>query len=445
MIILKNNESLFFLFSAFLFIFFPWLHGLNLLWEQFFSFALIFLFSSFSILTLQKNFSRYDLLLLSSLFTPAIFSFLYQIPLPLYLLDILSPSVAEFYINNTDLNYGFLTVYRFTSFVESIKYICLPLIFIFFKPYFREIRNIRITLFIIFIGAFLIAIYSLLNFFSSGKFAFVSAIPPWDYPWSQGIRGTFSYKNHNALYITFSIFICLAFILSDIHLKKMRMKIVFLVFSFLLLFYELLNAGSRSVLISMLLSVFLCTLHYYLSYGIKLSQLIFKKSKFFISLIAIFLLYSFLKSTTITRFLEDSLSDNGRYNLSKTAFKIWIENPIFGTGPGTYPYIQHIYKTPDLGISKMSIHPHNDYLETLSNFGVLGFLSFGIFLLYILIKIFNFNKNQYPLLLYSCRAILLTFLIQSIFDTNLGIFFMPILFFTILTIAYALVVNFNDR
>ncbi len=52
--------------------------------------------------------------------------------------------------------------------------------------------------------------------------------------------------------------------------------------------------------------------------------------------------------------------------------------PVFGTGAGTHLYLGRLYRRPEL--QSDPIHAHNDYLELLAEYGVLGAVGMAIFL-----------------------------------------------------------------
>ena len=84
-----------------------------------------------------------------------------------------------------------------------------------------------------------------------------------------------------------------------------------------------------------------------------------------------------------------------------TAKKIWFDN--FWFGAGVKSFIENCkkekYELPDHPYNKIrcSTHPHNIYLQILSEIGVLGFIFFILILCYLFIKniknLFGSNKN----------------------------------------------------
>jgi O-antigen ligase len=75
--------------------------------------------------------------------------------------------------------------------------------------------------------------------------------------------------------------------------------------------------------------------------------------------------------------ISDRLSDPSsptatRITLYQDTLNIFSDFPVFGTGFGTFQYIYRKYKTVDDQF--FYEHTHNDYLEILSNLGLIGFL-----------------------------------------------------------------------
>ncbi len=111
-----------------------------------------------------------------------------------------------------------------------------------------------------------------------------------------------------------------------------------------------------------------------------------------------------------------------------TAFNIWKDNKIFGTGLKSYreECKNEKYSNIDSMVvnERCSTHPHNFYFELLSELGIVGLILFAILIFYILFKIYmNYLRSKNVITL-------------SIFCTLCGIFF-PIAF------TNSLFTNFN--
>lgn len=81
----------------------------------------------------------------------------------------------------------------------------------------------------------------------------------------------------------------------------------------------------------------------------------------------------------------------------RTAFKIFLDYPLIGAGPGQFRNIcsNHKYNilnlyTDDSSLTSCSTHPHNTYIQLLAETGLIGF-GFIILLFFYLVKIFFFQ------------------------------------------------------
>ncbi len=72
-------------------------------------------------------------------------------------------------------------------------------------------------------------------------------------------------------------------------------------------------------------------------------------------------------------------SRNDRIQLWETALHIYQTQPVIGAGAGTYFYLGRLYRDPK--IQSDPIWVHNDYLHLLAEYGWLGALGCGLFLL----------------------------------------------------------------
>jgi len=76
-------------------------------------------------------------------------------------------------------------------------------------------------------------------------------------------------------------------------------------------------------------------------------------------------------------FRKGATSVGARFDYWRAACQTIKENPLFGTGPGTFGIAYERIKRPE---SEMSRLVHNDYLEQASDSGVLGFAAYSLFI-----------------------------------------------------------------
>ncbi|CAN5209815.1 hypothetical protein BH20VER2_BH20VER2_09590 [soil metagenome] len=72
-------------------------------------------------------------------------------------------------------------------------------------------------------------------------------------------------------------------------------------------------------------------------------------------------------------------ADNIRLDLWQAALDQWKLNPVFGTGTGTYLYYGRYFRTERMQLDP--VYVHNDYLHLLAEYGLVGVLGLGAFLL----------------------------------------------------------------
>ena len=72
--------------------------------------------------------------------------------------------------------------------------------------------------------------------------------------------------------------------------------------------------------------------------------------------------------------LKTILSDDmsGRVEIYRNAEQMALDFPVFGTGPGTFPQVYHLYRAN--AQATWAAYAHNDWLETLVTFGWVGFV-----------------------------------------------------------------------
>jgi O-antigen ligase len=92
--------------------------------------------------------------------------------------------------------------------------------------------------------------------------------------------------------------------------------------------------------------------------------------------LTVLIAFSFLiwvgHDTIFDRLSDPSSPTSTRVNLYLDTLNIPNDFPVFGTGFGTFQYIYRKYKTVDDQF--LYEHAHNDYLEILSDLGLIGFL-----------------------------------------------------------------------
>ena len=145
--------------------------------------------------------------------------------------------------------------------------------------------------------------------------------------------------------------------------------------------------------------------------------------------------------TTIERFALDKIMDEGRLTYWTYTVGIFADYPLLGTGLGTFPSLYPDKEGADILIRLF--HAHNDYLEYLSELGIvgMGLLLGGI--LYLLIKSFLvWKERRHPELkslgLGGIVAVI-CILLHSLTDFNLQIPANMLLFSVVLSLTVVVV------
>jgi hypothetical protein len=90
-------------------------------------------------------------------------------------------------------------------------------------------------------------------------------------------------------------------------------------------------------------------------------------------------------SARLTKVFSDDLS--GRVEIYRNAAEMARDFPVFGTGPGTFPWVYHLYRAD--ARSEWAAYAHNDWLETRITFGWVGSAMVAAMLLIVLIRSFG--------------------------------------------------------
>ena len=425
-------------FLAAVFIAFPWLHGLDLVWEQLLASGIIFLFTAFGLLFCKLQITRNSAIAMTLLALWVVYNLIYIVPLPSSVIEQVSPKVPFWYAYQGLNDAEHLTVYWQASLIEWVKFLTLAFLFIALRTFITSSHRLMWLVIVIFGGAAITTFYSICNFITAGEYEFVSAIPPWTYPWKDGIRGTFSYKNQYAIYIGMAASLGIGLLIDSMRDRRKRLVSLILFFTITAMAYTLINTSSRGAILSVSAGLAASVLLYIMRQPRVLSLLFSIRTAVIATIVAGILVAGFMESSLYQRFSEDKLDDNGRNELRQTVQSVIRDHPLVGSGPGTYPYIQHIYKPVLLGNTKMSKRAHNDYLETIATTGAVGFVLLALPLGWLFIRQFKATKTAHPGILFGCRAATVSYLCQATFDTNAGIFFLPILFISVLSIGFIL-------
>jgi O-antigen ligase len=126
-----------------------------------------------------------------------------------------------------------------------------------------------------------------------------------------------------------------------------------------------------------------------------------------------------------------------RASMRKDTFRIFLDHPWMGTGLGTLPIVFPPYET--LYDGRVVNHSHNDYVEALSDTGIIGGMCCALFLGMLLFhSLGQLSGNNLPftaILNLSGLVACVGFLVHSFVDFNLHLPANALLFFLLATLA----------
>lgn len=201
------------------------------------------------------------------------------------------------------------------------------------------------------------------------------------------------FKKYNLLIIFSLISISLFLILLSGERTSLAMFLIFIFFTIRLLFNDNIKYSfllATVIAIIFLLMIFLDANLYY-----RLIFRTFNQSN-------IVNIFSDLSSVNILSHHHDALY--------KSAYNMFLQNPLFGIGPKMFRLECVNYISI---LSDCSTHPHNFYIQLLSEVGIIGFLFFLLIILYFLknfIQIYIDQSNLYTIQFFSLMSILIQFL-----------------------------------
>lgn len=142
------------------------------------------------------------------------------------------------------------------------------------------------------------------------------------------------------------------------------------------------------------------------------------------------------------RFTLDNLLQEGRPRMWGNVLTIIRDFPLFGTGLGTFASVYPVYATVKFE-GMVLVHAHNDYLEYLSELGLVGFLLLAGTVLYIVMdSVLTWSKRRNPEIKgLAMGGIISVFimLVHSLTDFNLHIPANMLLFSVVLALTYTTV------
>ncbi|MEP4891156.1 MAG: O-antigen ligase family protein [Aliiglaciecola sp.] len=449
----RHQDSKVLLFLMGILILLPWFRGGEIQWQ--YSFFQVCIYLTLCIAIFKRRSSNFQEL--SSIkFSLTVWSLyllctvIQTIPLPIGVVNFINPSIVDWYqgtyniINRQTLDYAPLTLSQDATQYESLKQTSYFALFISFLLAIRTKKQAKTVLTVIMVTTTLASLYALANYLTKGSILYLKPLPPWNGSNHTTITGPLSYKNHFAALLILTIPLALGLLTTYKTSKLSHHPLGFLlsgraffllvgVFLFFVLIFNTSRGGLLALVVSLLLSFalfkpkkILKTFHF---------KSWLKTSVAVIAMVLIILL-SGLSDRLINRL--ESYGQNGRDIQRQTALTILSDFPATGSGAGTFPIIQNSYKSEFLSGNKMWQHVHNDYLELLSNQGILGFILMGLTIAFLIFKLYSsikLNERSTKWLQISCFTSCNAFLIHSLIDFNFQLPVLAAYFVTILAVG----------
>lgn len=451
-----SNNKVFGFLLVILFII-PWAHGGEVVWQYlFFSSCIFTLTSIYFINNLNINFINLNSVKipLTLLGVWLLFQLMQAVPLPSVFTDTLQKSIGI-------TQWRKISIAPNLTFIELIKHTSYITIFILSLTLLTTKKRILTLTKTLFCSSAIIALYSLVNHYTKGAFDLINSIPPWTISWEEATHGTFSYQNHYASFLTLTIPLGFGLIYQKtIKSKKTGIKEKsldtlinfitsssgFYLFSCIIMLVALFKTASRGGITIFVISIAITFI--FLLSMLKVS--IKKKIVKLFTMLGISFVIILLIATTGTldnlaeRLNKQGFDPNGRDLMHNTALAIIKQRPLVGTGAGTYPALQHKYKDPGLGNTSMSKRAHNDYLELLSNQGLIGFTLLGVAIILLYIRVLNglrqskrVRKDGFYGIKVAALCSITAILLHSLADFNFHLPANTLYFFMIVAISIA--------
>jgi len=261
----------------------------------------------------------------------------------------------------------------------------------------------------------IVGIWQKINYIPSDTILEILGI--WDAPEPRYYFSTFTYKNHWCAFALFSVYITFALLNHNWRkygtecLRNIQTLLLFLSLCFTIVSIPL--SGSRSGSLFLVLSIFIVILFVLRSRKIKRLKIWFLYTTSSTVIICLlFLFVSKLHQASQTEMITNLKTQvNGlKYGKSPLRILLWkdlcnqiSQKPIFGFGFNSYSAVNPIYQSSEVRAMRSIVlsnahhrftplikYGHNDWLEKISEFGLVGFL---ISLPYLLKLFFIFTKS----------------------------------------------------
>lgn len=359
------------------------------------------------------------------------------LPLPPFAIKYLSPNTYDLYkmtLPGHDIGWRTLSMHPHATKTELFKTLACFVVFFIVINNIKSKRQIKHLLIALIITGFFMVFFSVIQRVSADQIYWFPGFTQAGYT-----LGPYVSKNHLAGYMEMVIPLSIGLLFSHYlmssssgktgswrhrlsNLEPHLSKYILLIFAIVIMIPALFLSLSRGGMIGFLVSmIFLANIF---AYKRRKRSIIVLAFIFSISV----LILIWLGIDPVIGSLSNLFSPYGslasRTELWQDSFQIIRHFPIFGTGLGTYQYIFPKYKRMARG-DLLYDHAHNDYLEFLSDTGILGFLLFfGMTVLFLARGFKKWRERKDPFAVgmgAGGLAGILAILIHSSVDFNLKI------------------------
>jgi putative inorganic carbon (hco3(-)) transporter len=338
------------------------------------------------------------------------------LPLPASLIELISPnrlkeqltSPNAWYYLSTDVGQSQV------SFIKSLGYFC---VFLSCLMLINNEKHLRRLLLVMLLSGTFQAIYGVLEVLSGNGFS-----PVFDFVISESATGSFVYKNFFANFLMLCLSAGVGLMVTDIEINKSRKPQDWRI----ALINTLLSSKTvnRICLVVMVIALVMSRSRMgnvaffsaLIAVGVFVLLLDRKKSKGLgILLVSMLIIDLFIVSHWFglekvqQRLAETSFSQENRDEVVIDSLPIVKDYPIIGAGAGSFYGVFPGYKNSN--IYAFYDHAHNDYLEILIEYGILGFVVLGLLVLSSFVKAMSaLKKNASPMTKGTAFACLMAYL-----------------------------------
>jgi len=321
------------------------------------------------------------------------------------LINIYFITCSLFFIFNLKKNKNFCTEKWMVIYFIFFVYICLLSFFVEnqFLSFTKSIAQLRFFCFVFFLSILNISFKGFQKFIYCSAFLIIFVCLDAFYQYFNGynvfgfkpgdpninpdrLSGPFNEELIVGSYVFYVSIPIISYFISNYNKYSILNKIFIISFS-VLVFFTILLSGERMPFILFLLSLAIIFLIY-----LEFKKILLLK---FIFVIIIFLMYFFNQSVSnrFDNFFKDisNYKEAGHYKIFSSALVIWNNHKILGVGIKNFRFTCDVNKLNTLETKKFlcSTHPHNIYLELLVETGLIGFLLYIIFFVFLLTNIFQ--------------------------------------------------------